>query len=48
VTYCGQRFRASIASEGFSATCPSASMICMRPSSPSEASEPYRCLVRSM
>src|SRR6185437_7732316 len=28
-TCCGQRFRASVASDGFSATCPSASMICM-------------------
>jgi hypothetical protein len=31
---------ASIANDGFSATCPSASMICMRHSN--------RCLVRSM
>ena len=48
VTWSGQRFMASIASDGFSATCPSASMICMRHSSPPEAPEPYRCLVRSM
>ena len=33
VTCCGQRFIASIASDGFSATCPSASMMCMRHSS---------------
>src|ERR1700744_2620712 len=29
VTCCGQRFMASIANDGFSATCPSASMICI-------------------